>query len=34
MLYVAGLRRGDDDLDVLVDGVVFGSISMTAFRLG
>jgi 4,5-DOPA dioxygenase extradiol len=34
MLYVAGLRRADDELSVLVDGVDLGSISMTAFRLG
>jgi 4,5-DOPA dioxygenase extradiol len=34
LLYVAGLRRADDDLTVLVDGVDLGSISMTAVRLG
>jgi 4,5-DOPA dioxygenase extradiol len=34
LLYVAGLRRNDDELAVLVDGVDFGSISMTAVRLG
>jgi len=34
LLYVAGLRRDDDDFAVLVDGIAFGSISMTAFRLG
>jgi hypothetical protein len=34
MLYVAGLRRSDDELAVLVDGVDLGSVSMTAFRLG
>jgi 4,5-DOPA dioxygenase extradiol len=34
MLYIAGLRRSDDDLSVLVEGVDLGSISMTAFRLG
>lgn len=34
MLYIAGLRRTDDELSVLVDGVDLGSISMTAFRLG
>ena len=34
LLYVAGLRRADDDLAVLVDGVDLGSISMTAVRLG
>jgi 4,5-DOPA dioxygenase extradiol len=34
MLYVAGLRRADDELTVLVDGVDLGSVSMTAFRLG
>jgi len=34
LLYVAGLRRDDDDFAVLVDGIVFGSISMTSFRLG
>ena len=34
LLYVAGLRRTDDDLGVLVDGVNLGSISMTAVRVG
>jgi len=34
LLYVAGLRRNDDDLSVLVDGVDLGSISMTAVRIG
>lgn len=34
VLYVAGLRRPDDDFAVLVDGIAFGSISMTSFRLG
>ncbi len=34
VLYVAGLRRNDDDFTVLVDGIVMGSISMTAFKLG
>ena len=34
LLYVAGLRRNDDDLGVLVDGVNLGSISMTAVRVG
>ena len=34
LLYVAGLRRNDDDLSVLVDGVNHGSISMTAVQLG
>jgi 4,5-DOPA dioxygenase extradiol len=34
MLYVAGLRRSDDELTVLVDGVDLGSVSMTAFKLG
>ena len=34
LLYVAGLRRADDDLGVLVDGVSLGSISMTAVRVG
>jgi 4,5-DOPA dioxygenase extradiol len=34
LLYVAGLRRNDDDLSVLVDGVDLGSVSMTAVRLG
>jgi 4,5-DOPA dioxygenase extradiol len=34
LLYVAGLRRNDDDLQVLVDGVSLGSISMTAVKLG
>ncbi|MDP8921854.1 MAG: 4,5-DOPA dioxygenase extradiol, partial [Chloroflexota bacterium] len=34
LLYVAGLRRNDDDLGVLVDGVDLGSISMTAVRVG
>ena len=34
LLYVAGLRRNDDDFGVLVDGVDLGSISMTAVRLG
>jgi 4,5-DOPA dioxygenase extradiol len=34
MLYVAGLRRSDDTLNVLVDGVTFGCLAMTAFRIG
>lgn len=34
LLYVAGVRRPDDDLSVLVDGVDLGSISMTAVRVG
>lgn len=34
LLYVAGLRRADDDLSTLVDGVDLGSISMTAVRVG
>ena len=34
LLYVAGLRRTDDDVNVLVDGVDLGSVSMTAVRLG
>jgi 4,5-DOPA dioxygenase extradiol len=34
LLYVSGLRRNDDKLDVLVDGVDLGSVSMTAVRLG
>jgi 4,5-DOPA dioxygenase extradiol len=34
LLYVAGLRRNDDDLNVLVDGVDLGSLSMTAIKLG
>jgi 4,5-DOPA dioxygenase extradiol len=34
LLYVAGLRRSDDDLSVLVDGVDLGSVSMTAVRVG
>ena len=34
LLYVAGLRRADDDVGVLVDGVDLGSVSMTAVRLG
>ncbi len=34
LLYVAGLRRTDDDVSVLVDGVDLGSVSMTAVRLG
>ena len=34
LLYVAGLRRTDDDVDVLVDGVDLGSVSMTTVRLG
>jgi 4,5-DOPA dioxygenase extradiol len=34
LLYVAGLRRNDDDLGILVDGVDLGSISMTAVRIG
>lgn len=34
LLYVAGVRRNDDDLSVLVDGVDLGSISMTAVRIG
>lgn len=34
LLYVAGLRRNDDELSILVDGVDLGSISMTAVRLG
>jgi len=34
LLYVAGLRRNDDDLGILVDGVDLGSISMTAVRVG
>jgi 4,5-DOPA dioxygenase extradiol len=34
LLYVAGLRRPDDDLRTLVDGVSLGSISMTAVRVG
>lgn len=34
LLYVAGLRRTDDDVSVLVDGVDLGSVSMTAVRFG
>jgi len=34
LLYIAGLRRTDDALAVLVDGVDLGSISMTAVTLG
>jgi 4,5-DOPA dioxygenase extradiol len=34
LLYVAGLRRTDDDISVLVDGVDLGSVSMTSVRLG
>ncbi len=34
LLYVAGLRRPEDDFSVLVEGIAYGSISMTAFKLG
>ncbi len=34
LLYVAGIRRNDDALKVLVDGVDLGSVSMTAVQLG
>ena len=34
LLYVAGIRRNDDPLKVLVDGVDLGSVSMTAVQLG
>lgn len=34
LLYVAGIRRNDDALTVLVDGIDLGSVSMTAVRLG
>jgi 4,5-DOPA dioxygenase extradiol len=34
LLYVAGIRRNDDALTILVDGIDLGSVSMTAVRLG
>lgn len=34
LLYVAGIRRNDDKLKILVDGVDLGSVSMTAVQLG
>ena len=34
LLYVAGMRQPGDDLKVLVEGIDFGSVSMTAYQLG
>ncbi|MDO8670556.1 MAG: 4,5-DOPA dioxygenase extradiol [Dehalococcoidia bacterium] len=34
LLYVAGMRQPGDELTVLVEGIDFGSISMTAYQLG
>ncbi len=34
LLYVAGLRQTGEALSLLAEGIEFGSVSMTAFRLG
>ena len=34
LLYIAGVRRNDDPMSVLVDGIDLGSVSMTAVRFG